>query len=142
MAYEDAGKQISLPAGADLSGSQYCAVKVNASGQIVLAGDGETAIGILQNKPKSGQVAAVMVSGVSKMAAGGAVAAGSLVAADATGRAKVASKAVTNTSDAGVANDPLIGSSVLGVALTAASGAGAVFSVLLLPMGAVAATAS
>ena len=142
MAYEDAGKQISLPAGADLSGSQYCAVKVNASGQVVLAGAGETAIGILQNKPTSGRVATVMVSGVSKMVAGGAVAAGSLVAADATGRAKVASLAVTNTADAGAANDPLIGSSILGVALSGAAAAGVVISVLLLPMGAVATTAS
>lgn len=142
MAYEDAGKQISVLAGADLSASQYRAVKVNSAGQVVLCGAGETAIGILQNRPASGKVATVMVAGVSKMVAGAPIAAGDLVASDAAGKAKVASKAVTNTSDAGTANDPLIGSGVIGVAMTAASADGSVFSVLLLPMGAVATTAS
>ncbi len=142
MAYEDPGKQISLLAGADLSAKQYYAVKVDANGKVVVAGAGELAIGILQNKPAAGQIATVMVTGISKMVAGGVVASGELVASDAVGKAKAAVKGKTDTSDAGVAADPLIGSAILGIALLGAAADGNVISVLIQPMGAVATTAA
>jgi len=50
MATQDMGKVVSLPAGADHSSNQFKLVKLNSSGQVVLAGDGEQAIGILQDK--------------------------------------------------------------------------------------------
>lgn len=53
----------SLPAGADLSSSQYCGVKINTSGQFVLAGAGEVMHGILQNSPTSGQQARAELCG-------------------------------------------------------------------------------
>lgn len=58
-------------AGADLSSSQFLAVKAGATvGQVVLCTAAtDRAIGVLQNKPKSGQEAAVMVLGVTKWVA-------------------------------------------------------------------------
>lgn len=142
MAYEDAGKQVSLLAAADLSAKQYHAVKVDGNGRVALAGAGEAAIGILQNKPTAGQAATVMVSGISKMVAGAAINEGDLIAVGAAGKAKVAVAATTNTADAGAAQDPLVGSHVIGVAVTPAAGDGVVFSVLLLHLGAVPTTAA
>ena len=57
----------SFPAGADLTGDQYKIVKLNASGQVVLAGSGELAIGVLQNKPNSGEAAQVRIFGLTRM---------------------------------------------------------------------------
>ncbi len=137
MAWENPVHDISLPAGADLSGSQYFIVAVNANGEAVLAGAGAIAIGVLQNKPGLGQSAQVRVLGETKMVAGAAINRGQLIAADAAGKAKVAVPASTNTSDAGVAQDPLIGSYVLGVALTPAAAANEVITAALLHLGAV-----
>jgi hypothetical protein len=77
----------SLPAGADLSGSQFCAVVINTSGQFVLPAAGVKAHGILQNLPKSGKQARVYLNGrVLKAKAGtGGVTAGAPVSANATG---------------------------------------------------------
>jgi hypothetical protein len=143
MAYEIPAFNISLPAAGDLSASQFRAVSVNSSGQIAAAGVGVAVAGILQDKPGAvGRAGNVMVLGVSKWEAGAAITAGERVAADATGRCKPAVAAATDTSDAGVAADPLIGSHVAGIALETASGAGIVISVLLLPMGAAPTTAA
>lgn len=88
MAFENKGKTISRVAGADLRTSQYCFVELNSSGQIVLAGDGEDAIGILQDAPNTGEVAEVMVgAGISKVKAGAVASVGNYVASDSTGRA-------------------------------------------------------
>jgi len=88
MATENLGKCISRTAGADLSGSQYCFVKLDSSAQVVLAGDGQDAIGVLQNDPASGEAATVMVgSGVTKVKAGGSSTNGGDVGIDSTGRA-------------------------------------------------------
>lgn len=142
MAWEIPVHDISLPAGVDLSASQYYIVGVNSSGQVVLAGAGAMAIGVLQNKPKLGESAQVRTLGESKVVAGAAINPGQLVAADATGKAKVAVAASTNTSDAGVAQDPLVGSHVLGLALTAAAAANEIITVALLHLGAVPSTAA
>lgn len=127
-------------AAADLSTKQHFAVKI-VSGGINLAGAGEAAIGILQNDPTSGQSAEVMVSGVSYAVAGGTVAKGDLIAADSAGKLVVATKATVNTSDAGGAADPVVGSHVLGIALSAAA-ANEKFALQLLHLGAVPTTAA
>src|SRR3989304_5881431 len=73
------GNLITLPASADLSASQFCAVKVDSNGQVALA-QGNAAIpdqiiGILQNKPAAaGRPAVIQTNGVSKAKAGGALA--------------------------------------------------------------------
>lgn len=86
MAHELPVQNTSLIAGADLSAKQFYAVKINSSGQIVLAGAGENAIGILQDEPASGQVGNVMVLGESMAIYGGTVTAGQNLAVDAAGK--------------------------------------------------------
>lgn len=76
----------SLLAGADLSTKQYFAVKVNASGLIVLCGAGEPCAGILQNAPESGFVASVMRVGTSFAELGDSVTAGTNVMSDSAGK--------------------------------------------------------
>ena len=65
-----------LVAAANLSTKQFYAVKVDSAGKIAIAGAGENAIGILQNKPTSGLVASVETLGVSKAKYGDTVTAG------------------------------------------------------------------
>ncbi len=123
-------------AGADLRTKQYYAVKQNSDGEVVLAGAGEKALGILQNAPNENQAATVAVAGISKWVAGGVVAPDAEVAADASGKAKTAVANVTDT-QAGSATDPLLGSYILGRNLTLANSAdGQVIEVLLTHTGA------
>src|SRR5262245_25714320 len=102
------GTDISLPAGADLSAKQFFFVKVNSSGQVVLTGAGETAIGILQNNPASGLMATVRILGKSLAKSGGSITAGNLVTSNASGKAAAATLAKVNTSNTGAAADPVI----------------------------------
>lgn len=132
---------ISAPAAADLSAKQFYAVKIDSNGRAAVAAAGEFAVGILQNKPASGQAATVAYGGTSKAVAGGNITAGMTVAANADGKLVNAAEAVVNTSDAGAASDAVIASNVIGVALTGAS-AGDVFPVLVLMAGATPTTAA
>lgn len=77
----------SLPAGADLSSSQYCGVVMNTSGQFVLPAAGVLPDGFLQNLPKAGEQARVQLIGkVLKAKAGtGGVTVGAKVSCDANG---------------------------------------------------------
>lgn len=91
MATEEILRNHSFPAGADLSAAQFLFVKLNSSGQIILAGAGEDAIGILQDKPAAaGRAGAVGVRGRSKVVFGGTVAIGAYVTSDAAGKAVTA----------------------------------------------------
>lgn len=120
MSYEVPGFKIgTLTASSDLSGSQFRYVKVSGSGTVTIcAAASDVPLGILQNKPKAGEAADVMVTGISKLAAGAAVAAGAEVGSDATGR--------------GIAG--ATGTRVMGQALEAASAAGQIIAVAL-PFG-------
>lgn len=91
MAYQQAQTNITLKAGADLSSSQYFFVKIDTDGDVVLAGDGENAIGILQNAPAEGEAANIAVAGVSKIVIGttGTLDSGSVISSDANGKANV-----------------------------------------------------
>lgn len=135
------GQSITLAAAADLSAKQFYAVKVDSNGRAAVAGAGEAAIGILQNNPASGVPASIMVSGTTKAVAGGSITAGDVVAANADGKIVSATKGRTNTSDAGAAADALLGSNVLGIALTGAA-SNDIFTIALMHMGAVPTTAS
>lgn len=135
------GQSISLAAAAALTAKQFYAVKIDSNGKAALAGAGEAAIGIVQNNPAAGQPASVMISGTSKAVAGGNITAGDPVAADADGKLVNATKGRTNTSDTGAAADALLGSNVIGMALTGAA-SGDIFTVAILHMGAVPTTAS
>lgn len=90
MAKEEQLRSITLAAGADLSAKQFYFVEVNSSGAAVLAGDGENAVGVLQNDPTSGNAATVGFFGVTKVKAGGTVTAGGFVASDTNGKAVTA----------------------------------------------------
>lgn len=148
MSFDYKGVDQTFIAGADLSGYQFRAVKVTGVDAntgyalIGLAGAGEFAIGVLQDKPVAGHSCRVRTGGVSKMVASGAIAVPALVASDATGKAKAAVTGSTNTADAGGATDALVGSFVLGSILSPASAAGDIVPVLVHPMGAVPATAA
>jgi hypothetical protein len=141
MAFQQNGLDITLVAGADLSAKQFYAVKVNSSGRAVLAAAGEAAVGFLQNDPASGQAGTIRVGGVSKAVAGGSVAAGALVTSNVDGKVVAHTGGRTDTSDSGAAADPLIGSNVIGVALTGGA-SGEVISVLVTLAGAVPTTAA
>lgn len=75
-----------IKAGADLSSSQYLAVKFDSSEDVVLAGAGETAIGILQNKPADEKPADVAVGGGAIAIAGAAITGGAFLKANAAGK--------------------------------------------------------
>lgn len=77
-----------LIAGADLSTNQFYAVKANSTARnVVLANTGgENITGILQNAPKQGDAAEVVVAGFCKAVAGAAFNAGAALMTDSTGR--------------------------------------------------------
>lgn len=115
MSWEKVGATLpGLVAGADLTASQHLFVVVNASGKAAVAGAGVAIDGVLQNKPDTDQAATVWGCGsVSKVVAGAAVAAGALVAPNASGQAITA----------------VSGNYIAGRALNAATGAGQLISV-------------
>jgi len=80
-------------AGADLSAKQYYGVKLHTTeGQVVLAGDADEAIGVLDNVGAvSGQPVSVVVGGGTKAIASGALAIGTKVNFDANGKLQSAS---------------------------------------------------
>lgn len=88
MAYEDSKISVTIPAGSDLSASQFCFVEVNASGLLAVVGAGLHADGILQNDPNaSGRAGEVAIAGIVQVKCGGVVTRGGPVASDSTGRA-------------------------------------------------------
>lgn len=76
---------IGLIATSSLAAKQYCGVKLDSNGQIVICGDGESALGVLQDTPGAGEIGRVMTLGVTFAKAGDAITAGSNVAMDANG---------------------------------------------------------
>lgn len=112
----------SYVAGADLSAHLFKAVKLNANRQVVAAGAGERATGILHNNPAAGQTATVAVFGASKVVLAGTVATGASAAVAAGGGVETAGAGdyILGIMDTGgVAND--IGVVLLGVGSGAAS---------------------
>lgn len=122
-----------LLAGADLSAKQFYFVKPNAGTQdsVVLAAAGDPAIGVLQNKPTSGQGATVASFGISKVVAGGTIAAWDPIAADAAGKAV---KAVGSAVVLGYATEAATAAQLVGVMLLARPAMGAPGNVLTIPV--------
>lgn len=108
MATQQSLTCITLEAGSDLSSAQYKMVKLSAGKAVLCAALTDAPIGVLQNKPGSGEAATVAVSGASKMLAGATIASGDAVGTDASGTADP--KAVTDTTEY-----------VIGTALTGAA---------------------
>lgn len=108
-------------AGADLSASQNRFVEQANTGAVTVCNTaGEKALGVLYNDPTSGQAATVAYDGVVRVVAGGVVAIGDSIATDNQGRAVNATT----------------GQTILGEALSAATAAGQIVSVLLRPYAA------
>lgn len=113
-------KLTGLKAGADLSGKQFYFVKLSAADTVaVCAAATDVPIGILQNKPASGEIAEVMCVGVSKVSADAALSVGNLVGTSADGQAD-AKTVGTDTTEY-----------VCGQVLTATSNAGELASVAI-----------
>jgi len=113
--------QDSFKAGADLSTHQFKAVKLTAADTVGLcSAAADTAIGILQNKPKANEAAAVMHLGRTQALADGsgtAIAAGDYLGTNASG--VLVKKATADFT-------------YIGVALGAATAANVVIDVLLI----------
>jgi len=122
---------ISFVAGADLRNYPFAPVRLDTNGRVVLAGANERAIGILQNKPNTGEAASVMLYGISKAIASGAIPVGSPVVAAANGR--VAAAGTFHNHGTASSNPPTGQQRIIGFALTGATAAGQVIEVLLAP---------
>jgi len=84
---------ITFKAAADLRLNQYYHVKMTAADTINLtSANTDVAIGVLQNKPKTGEAAVVRVSGTTKYIShgGASVVVGSLICPDAAGKGEIA----------------------------------------------------
>lgn len=122
MAIENLLHTITLPAAADLSASQFCFVKLDGSANAALAGAGEDAIGVLQNKPTALGRAATIENGhgaITKLKVGDIVAIDADVASDSTGRGVTA----------------VSGDYILAKAIEASTGANQIISVIYGPRG-------
>lgn len=90
MAYKGSQPfKITLEAGADLSTKQYYFVKVDsATGKAVVC-DAVTdrPVGVLQNKPTSGQAAEIVVVGLTKISSNAGLTAGNLIGTSIDGQA-------------------------------------------------------
>ena len=79
------GESITLEAAADLSAIQYHVVKVDTNGKAAaIAAATDTPVGVLLNKPTSGQAAKIQTSGIAEVKAGAACTAGTMLQLDAT----------------------------------------------------------
>jgi len=110
MATEIPGLVITFLAGETMASAQYRPVRLEADGQIDIAGatPGEDALGVVQNKPAAGEEATVMTSGVTKVVVGtGGVTAGDYAQAIADGVTTAASGdyVIGQVLDTGVAGD-------------------------------------
>lgn len=122
MAYEaQQCLKISLEAASDLRAKQYYFVKVAGAGTCdVIGGLTETPIGVLQNKPNTGEMAEIVVVGVTKLNADAGITAGELVGPSADGQA-----------DAKGATFAAVTNRVVGVALSTVSNAGEILTAVI-----------
>jgi hypothetical protein len=117
MAYEIPGFSYTLVAAADLSASQFRFIDIDATGKGAVPGAGGRVVGVRNNKPKSGEAATVVGSGISIVEAGDVVTVGGSVSTDNVGR-------VVDAATADL---------IAGIALESASAAGQFIAVLLTP---------
>src|ERR1019366_75671 len=123
-----------LAASADLSLCQYCFAKISGDGTATVAAAAtDKIIGVINNKPASGEAIDLVMYGKQKVLLGGTVAAGDYLTSDANGNAvKATSTDATvygQAVEAGVVTDiisALLGSGTPGTAGGGAGGQGAV----------------
>ena len=91
MAYEfsNYSVKVTLVAGADLSALQYDFVKLDSNGRAVaVAATTDRPIGVLQNAPRSGEEAEVLIVGGTKLVAGGSITEGAALGTTNAGAAR------------------------------------------------------
>lgn len=138
----DDAEDLLLPAASDLSSKQNTFVKLNTSLKVAAASAaGEDCIGVLLNAPVQDAIAIVRTRGRARVYASAAINPGTLLATTNAGQSKAAVASTTNTSDAGVAADPLVGSFALGRALETGAN-GALHTVIVERLGAIPSTAA
>jgi hypothetical protein len=126
MAFEiSQGVKITLVAAADLSAKQYYFVKLNSSGEAALcAAATDKPVGILQNAPTAGQECEVLVSGGSKVVAGGTLDEGNSIGTDSAGKAVAYAQGTDTTKYiVGMALTPGVATNITTVLINAASAA-------------------
>lgn len=85
-------------AAADLSAKQFFGVKLTASRAVnLVAASTDIPYGVLQNKPTSGQAADVCLFGITKVVAGGTIAAGAKIMFNTSGQAIAWASGAGNT---------------------------------------------
>lgn len=143
MAYESDPEVETFTAEEDLSAKQFYFVKQGTAETGVLLNDtaGGPVLGVLQNKPTSGQMALVAISGTSKCSFNASVAAG-LRATSSSDAQLAAASALTVDSSGQSATAASTGSFVVGVVRENGGEAGGIGSVELDFQGAVAGTAA
>lgn len=89
MAYKGSQPlKLSLSAGENLSTKQFYFVKLDTNGAaVVCTGATDVPVGVLQNKPTSGQAAEIVVVGVTKISADANLTIGNLIGTSADGQA-------------------------------------------------------
>lgn len=91
MALSGTGLELGdVVAGADLSSSQFCLVKLSTSADrtvVLAAGNSDVVVGVLGNKPISGAAADVQTHGEAKVQYGGSVTRGDALMSDASAHA-------------------------------------------------------
>lgn len=73
-------------ANGDLSSYQYRFVKLEAAGTVAICGNGEVPLGILQNDPEDGEMAKVMLMGISNLCTHTTQSVGDKIGSQALGR--------------------------------------------------------
>jgi hypothetical protein len=107
-------------ASSDLSSSIFRAVKISGVRTVTAVGAiTDKFIGVLQNAPKSGETAQIMVSGRTKMEASAAITAGATVGVSANGRAVTIAPGTDTTQY------------IVGIAEDTCANAGEIISVLM-----------
>lgn len=95
MAFENNQVLETFTAAADLSAKRYHLVRLSAADNVNQASNpgGTDNLGVLQNKPESGEAATVIMGGMAKVVAGSSMAVGALFTTSASGRAVTAAPA-------------------------------------------------
>lgn len=106
-----------IEAGADLSALQFIGVQLNADEEAIApAGQGQTIVGVLQNKPQEGEAASLAIVGsVTKILAASAFDPGDLLTVAANGKFEEAATGdyIAGVAVTGVANADEIGTMVI-----------------------------
>ena len=112
---------MTLTAAADLSTHQYKFMEITAANTVNLCGAvTDRPVGVLLNKPTTGQAATILLAGVTQVVASGAIVAGRSIGTSAAGLATI--NAGSEAAGGGSANP------TVGISLTAAGGANEIFT--------------